>query len=401
MIHLFTILGLLVFFIISGAPYQEFTLRGDSYYEIAEKYVQGSTIWHKFRGPIVPAVYTILFIFPKSMHPFLRLIISLIFSIGVILILHRITKDYISEKQFFAGALIFVCNPVYNHWMFRPYPEIFLAFFLGLFILFIVKYFKTYRINYLIYSSIILFISFFIKPVFLFIPIFLLLASLLIKSRKLVISSLILVIIVLVAFIAQDELTKRRYDPNLSRFERKREYQHKVLLITTSYWTDYVLKTKQFYKPTLEGYRIDYKDGKSLVEYKDDWIRAYFQKYPNSNLVFMNLYFIHNEPWLVLQKLLMSPLFYFAISARTSETFIKLGFSVFSLILSVIGLKTLLKNSEYKKEIIIIISIVVGFIALHLVTHAMNRYSFPILPYLYIWGGIPLSAGLLKIFGQF
>lgn len=400
-IHVFVILGLLLYFVISNSPYQIFMLRGDSYYEIAEKYVQGSSMWHQFRGPIVPAIYTILFIFPHGVRPFIRLLISLIFSIWVILMLHRITRDYISDKQFFVGALIFVCNPVYNHWMFRPYPEIFLAFFLGLLILFAVKYFRTNKIYYLIYSSIVMFLSFFIKPVFLFVPVFLLLASMLIRSRKLAAFSVVLVIIAISGFITQDVLTRKRYDASLSKFERKLDYQHKALLITTSYWTDYVLKTKQFYKPTLKEYTIDYKDGMSLQEYKNHWIKAYFHKYPNSGLVFMNLYFIYSEPWLVFQKLLMSPLFFFAMSARTLETFVNLAFSIFSVILSVMGLKTLLRNLEYKKEIIIIISIVVGYISLHLVTHAMNRYSFPILPYLYIWGSIPLSAGLSRLLRHF
>ena len=70
-IHVFIILGLLVFIVISGLPYYEFMLRGDSYYEIAEKFVHGGTLLHTFRGPIVPAIYSILFIFPCFSHHFL------------------------------------------------------------------------------------------------------------------------------------------------------------------------------------------------------------------------------------------------------------------------------------------------------------------------------------------
>jgi hypothetical protein len=401
LINILIILGLLTVVIISGANYHEILLRGDNYYDIAKDFFHGGTLLHKFRGPVFPLIFSILFIFPQSVHPFMRLFISMIFSAGTIIILFNIAKNYISEKEFLFGSLIFIFNPIYIHWMFRPYPEIYLAFFLGLFILNIINYYRTNKISHLIYSLLAFFISFFIKPVFLFIPILLLLSVILIKSRKIMTVSLLLLVLGIFAYKAQDKFTQVKYDSNASNFEKKYEYIHKIFLIGDSYWIDYVLKTKQFFKPTIQEYRIDYKNGKSLDEYVYDWIEKFYQKYPDGNLLFMNLYFIYTEPLLVLQKFLTSPLFYFSMSARPEETFIKLMFSIFSIFLAFLGLKTVLKNSERRKEIILIVSIIIGYISLHVATHAMNRYSLPISPFLYIWGGVPILKFRNKLRGFF
>lgn len=397
LIHIVIILGLFVVIAISGGNYRDMLLVDDGYYNIARNFVHGDTLLHKFRGPVQPFVISILFIFPESLHPFVRLLVSLFISVGVIVTVYYITRNYISKKQFLIGSLVFLLNPVYIHWTFRGAPELLLALFLGLFILCIINLFRTNKSIYLFFSALILFASFFVKPVFLFIPFFLILASLIMKSRKFVFVSLLFVIIGLIGYVAQDQITKKPYLSNQSEYAKTHDYKHKIFLINDSFWTDYVLKTKQFYKPTVNAYDEEYKNGKPIGEYIDIWIRNFYQEFPNSNLIHMNLYFVYTEPLLVAQKLLVSPLFYFSMSARQLETFVKLLFSLVSIILAVLGLRAVTREPEHKSEIILIISIIVGFIALHLVTHAMNRYSLPVLPYLYIWAGIPLMQLFKRI----
>jgi hypothetical protein len=390
MANILIVLGLLAVIIISGVDYHELLLMDDGYYEIARDFAHGDTLLHRFRGPVLPLILSTLFIFPKSAHALVRLLISLLFSAGTIVVLFRITKDYIPRKAFFLGSLVFVLNPVYVHWIIRSCPEIYLAFFLGLFIMNIIDYYTTRRITYLVFASATFAISFCIKPVFLFIPILLLISAMLIRSRRMIIVSLFLLTLGFLSYGAQNEFTEIQYNPEASKFERKNDWVHQTLLISDSYWVDYVLKTKQFHKPTVNEYKIEYRDGKSLVEYRDDWIKVFYEKYPEGNLAFMHLYFISTEPLLVLQKLIVSPIFYFSMSARSIETFVKLIFSILSIFLSVLGLRVVCRNSQHKNSIILIVSIVAGFASLHLLTHAMNRYSLPILPYLYVWGGIPL-----------
>ena len=390
LMHFLVIMTMLLVVIMSGADYRELLLVDDGYYNIAEGFVRGETLLHKFRGPVIPLIYSILFVFPTSAHPFVRLLISLIFSVGTMTVLFEIVKRYLSERAFFLGSAIFLLNPVYNHWVLKSSPEIYLAFFLGLFILNVVYYFETSKIRYLLYACLIFSISFFVKPVFLFIPIFMFFAAILIKSRRFVVVSLFLLILGTCAYGVQDGITKVKYNPSVKRLERKYDYIHKTLLIADTYWVDYVLRTKQFSKSTILGYGVPYRDGKSLSQYSIDWVKDFYKKYPKGSLVFMNLYFVYREPILVIQKLLISPFFYFAMSAREEETFVKLFFSIVSITLSIIGLRRIYRSSENKNEIKLIVSILLGFVALHLVTHTMNRYSLPILPYLYVWGGIPL-----------
>lgn len=400
LIHILVVFGITMYVVMSRMDYHGVLLVGDNYYDIAKEFVRGDTLLHKFRGPVLPLLFSILFVFPESMHPFVRLLISVIFSVGTIILVFSIAREYMSEKACFLGSLIFILNPVYVHWTVRPYPEIFIAFFLAFFISNIINYFRTNKVSFLVHAILAFFVSFFIKPVFLFIPMSLLVAAIVIKSRKAIIISLLLVVVAIFAYHAQDKFTEIRYDSNVSRFERTYTYVHKALLIADSYWVDYVLRTRQFFKPTLRPYTIPYRDNKSLDEYGSDWVKTYFQKYPKGNLVFMNLYFICDKPILVLQKLLISPLFFFSMSARTSETFVKLFFSIVSVVLAAFGLRVVLRTADNRKEIILIGAIVAGYILLHLVTHAINRYSLPILPFLYIWGGVPVVKLINRVCGS-
>lgn len=387
LVHIFIMLIMLFAVMFSGRDYIKLLLYGENYYNPAKSFVNGSTLLHKTRGPILPLIYSILFFFPQSMHPFLRLLISSTFSFGVIIILFKITKDYISEKQFFIGSLIFILNPGYNHWTFKSAPEIYLGFFLGLFILTFIKYYKSGARKYLIYSILIFILSIFLKPTFLFIPFLLLLTSIfIIKSKRIFIISLVLIILSLGGYITFDRITEPKYDPridNAGSWICGKNYG-KTYLIMNSFWVDYVIKTKRFgalYKEWMEIY-----DG--WLKNFDKWMKTFYKKYPNSNYLFMNLYFIYDKPLLFLQKLLVNPLFYFSMSGRPLETFIKLLVNIISLILSISGLKTILKNSKTKNEIILIVSIIAGYAMLHFITHATDRLSLPILPYLYVWGGI-------------
>jgi hypothetical protein len=397
LIHVVIMFGLFIGLIATGQDYPRIMLRGDSYYEIAQQFANGDTLMHKFRGPILPLIFSVLFVFPQSVQPLIRLLISLGFSIGTILLLFYITKNFLSDKEFLYGSLIFILNPVYIHWIIKPYPEICLAFLLGLFIFYITKYLNTHRTKYVLCAVLVFTISFFIKPVFIFIPVLLFIAAIFIKSKKIGATTIILIFSGIIAYVAEDNFTEIKYKQDVNKCDRKYEYINQTLLIFNTYWVDYVVRTKQFYKPTIHQYRIAYREGKSLDDYTYDWIKKFYQKYPEGNLIFMNLYFIYSEPLLVLQKLLMSPLFYFAMSARQIETYAKLVFSIFSVVLAIIGLKALFKNSKNKNGMILIISIIIGYISLHLATHAVNRYSVPILPYLYIWGGIPLSKFKKKL----
>lgn len=397
-IHGIVMLCIMAGLMLAGVDYKELLIRDDGYYNIAKGFIHGdASLFHRFRGPLLPLLFSSMFIFPEALHPFIRLIITLLTSLGIIIILYEITKNYLNTKQFFWGSLLFILNPVYIHWTFKSAPEIYLCFLLGLFIYFILQYYETSKMKYILYGLLVYFLSFFIKPVFLFIPIFMFIFGLLAKSKNIVIVSVIFCVIGIGGYKIQGNITAINYNENIPKSERGCDIIYKTYLISESFLTDYMIKTKQFRFQFINEYTIPYKDNKSYVEYTKYWIEQFYNKYPNNGLVFMNLYFIYTEPLLVLQKLAVSPFLYFSMSSRTYETFVKLFISIIFIILSIIGVKKIFvatKPQEHK-EILLILSIVLGYIALHLVSGSHNRYSLPILPYLYVWGGAVFNKGVI------
>ena len=174
----------------------------------------------------------------------------------------------------------------------------------------------------------------------------------------------------------------------------------KDFIIRESFWIDYVIRTGQFHKGRVIKYKIPqnsdakYPFGGDVLDVDDKtvqkWLQSYYMKYPDGGFVHMSLYFFIQEPLMVLQKFIFSPIFYFSMSARPVESYVKLIINIFSIILTIIGLSSILKKSENKKEIIIILAIIFGFSSLYFVSHCINRYSYPIIPFLYIWSGVAL-----------
>lgn len=395
-IHTFVMVLILAGLIFIDKDYNELLLRDDGYYDIAKNFVHNDgSLFHKFRGPLLPFIFSVIFIFPENIHSFIRLIVTLLFSLGIIIITFKITKNYLTIKQFFWGSLIFLLNPVYIHWTFKSAPEIYICFLLGLFIYNVLKYYHTQKIKYLVFSFIFFFLGFFIKPVFLFIPVLIFLFGIFfIKSKRILIISVIFFILGFTGYKIHNKITEIKYEENVPKVKRGYEYIYKVYLIGDSFLTDYLIKTKQFRFPFINEYTIPYKADKFLDDYTKEWLQDFYEKYPDKGFIFMNLYFIVKEPILVIQKILVSPFFYFGLSSRTPETFVKFSFSLFSLILSFLGLKMILKKFEYQRrtEVLLIISVVLGYIVLHLISGCHNRYSLPIMPYLFVWGGILCSS---------
>lgn len=403
LLHVFIIIvGVLSIIILPGWDYNDILLRDDGYYDIAKGFVNGGSLLHRSVGPVLPLIFSVIHIFPPFLHPFIRLLIALSFSIGTIIILYNITKDYITEKQFFWGSLFFIFNPIYNHFILKSTPEIYLAFCLGLFIFLLLKYYKTGTIKYLMYSMFIFILSVLLKPVFLLIPFLLLFSTIFTKSKKVLFTSIIFIFLSISGYLLFDKITDVKYENNIEK-TLKNPYDVARLFITDTFWTDYVIKTKRFHNGNIKRYqpnshKKNYNFGGSIDEMKTatKWMKNFFNKYPNRNSLFMILYFIYDKPFLVLQKLLVSPILFFSMSSRPVETCIMLIVSGFSIFFSILGIRTIMKNSKIKKEILLIISTIIGFSSIFFISISYVRYSLPILPFLYVWSGIPISNKIYK-----
>ncbi|MCK4763587.1 MAG: glycosyltransferase family 39 protein [Candidatus Aminicenantes bacterium] len=409
-LHSLIILGLLTVIVISGLDYRDLLLRDDGYYRCARQFVQGGSLMHRQFGPLLPLLYSPLFIFPTFLHPFLRVFLALSFSLGTLALLMHIVKDYITGKQFFRGGLFIILNPLYNHWILRSSPEIYLTFLLGLLIFFLVKYSRSGSFRYFLYAAGVFVTGIFVKPAFLLIPFALLLFAILTKSKKMAVAALVFTCTGIGGYALFNRVTAARTNfpgpgqtasPPASRgLKQTYSIYGGDLFIWNTFLTDYLIKTGQFHKGTLTSYKPRpgagiYSSGGYFYEIRNKtarpWIENYFRRRPGGNYLCMNLYFIYDRPLLVLQKLAVSPLLFFSLSGRTAESVLMLFVTLFSLFFALPGIGRALKKPGTKKDILLIVFIIAGFSSLYLTTHAIGRYSVPILPYLYIWAGVTLS----------
>jgi hypothetical protein len=287
---------------------------------------------------------------------------------------------------FFWGSLIFLCSPVYIHWVFKNAPEVYLTLLLGLFILGVVKFYRTGSAKYVVLAIFVFALAMFLKPGFIFIPLFLLIFSVCCKSRRVFVVSLFFMLLSVGSYVMYDRVTRYKYDIEVSKSQRWA--YGKTAFVENAFWVDYVLRTRQFHKGTLVGYDVS-RYGEAGVASRE-WMENFFNEHPESSYFRMTVYFFGEKPLLVLQKFVASPFFYLAMSAKTSETYAKLIFSIIAVVLASLGLRNFLRTHDARKEVILILAIIIGYSFLFLVLHAMNRYSMPILPYLYVWGGITL-----------
>ncbi|MFW5803604.1 MAG: hypothetical protein ACOCWG_00060 [bacterium] len=385
-----------------GMDTEHLLLMDDGYYGLAKSFVQGDSLLHKFRGPALPLIYAPMFLFPKALHPYLRLVLTSFIVYLILFFLKKITKDMLTDRQFLWGCMPVIVNPIWIHWTFKTSLEIYLCLLLIIFTYFQIEYFKTSKIKYFLISLIPFIISFFFKPVFIFIPVFIMIYSLVyFRNKNFIFTSIIAIIIGLTSYVIQDKITKYEYnDKALTTYERRAHYIHKSFLIQDSFWTDYVLKTGQFHKWSVIPYREKYRNGKGFYEYYQDWLKTFFNQYPNANMFFLNYYFFKNNPGLVIKKLLVSPIFFLGMSARPLESYVKLIFNIFILGLSFIGLKKLftLVSKKQQLSIILIIYIVLAYSTLHFLTHSINRYFLPVMPLTIIWSGYIIDKIMNRLY---
>lgn len=402
------ILALLLVSIVASEDYHSLLLVDDGYYKIAGGFMRGESLVDHYVGPGLPLIFTVIHLFPEYLHPFIRLFLSLSSSLLVILIVFKIAGKYLSGKQLFWGGLIFVLNPVFIHWVFKSSTEIFLALCLSLFVFLILKFDESRKAKYFLISLVPFVFSIFIKPVFLFIPLFLILAALIIRNGRFLFASSFLLIVTLFAYKVYESTRSDRLEGS------DRIPYGKTYLINESYWIDYVIKTRQFMKSSLKQYHKYERDtltqlfGEAEVEnyiiqggyqsFGGSWIDKYFEEKPESGYLLMNLNFVKEKPGLVFQKLLVSPFFFLGLSARTYESFIKLVYSLLAIILGIIGLRWVwLRFPGSHNELIIILAVVLGYTSLFILLHTTSRYSMPVLPLLTVWGGVPVYKLISKL----
>jgi 4-amino-4-deoxy-L-arabinose transferase-like glycosyltransferase len=386
LLHTLIMLTILIALIITGKDYADFLLRDDGYYDLAANFLKGDFFSTSPIGPGLPAIFMPIHLFPVSWHPFIRLIISQSAVFLILLVVSKLTKKYLSNKQYLFGGILIVLNPTFLHWTFRVSVDLYLALFLGCFILFFVRYFRKKRKVDLFLSFLFFAYGVLIRPSFILIPVFLLISVFLFKHYRLLNRYAIgLLILTLGVFY----LNNLYVGYNGTSGELKAETGRENILVGPFFLTETIIKTGEFHKGTIDKYNINGK----LVDndYIIKQVHNFKNEHPNTGLISSVFIYGWENPEMFVTKYLLSPVFFFSLSSREFMSYLLLFVSIIWLLMSYKGLRNIY-NEQTKPELLLILIILTGYFALHWLSHAYSRYSMAIIPYLLIFGGYPIET---------
>lgn len=378
-VHSAIITAALIFMIFTGKDYVDYLLRDDGYYRIAAQFLSG-----KFCagfGPGLPFIFMPIHLFPDSFHPFIRVLISQAVVLCILILLSRLTKDILSNRQFFLGALLVVLHPAFLHWSFRTSIDLYLTLMLLGFILFFIKYDKERKYRYLVVSLLFFGFGVFIRPSFIIIPFFLIIAVLLFKKIR----GLIWPVIVLILFSTLTFYLNNMYIQKCRKGEIEITADTgRSIVIFHSFWlTKTILEKKQFHKGTVDSYEPD-----NINENQISGARELMEQYDDDNLFKMIGNYAKENPVIFGLKFLLSPVFYFSLASRQAESYLLLFITIGLFILSIKGIVHIFRRGKHTRVILLILIIAAGYAVLHWITHSYSRYSLPLIPLLFVWGGI-------------
>ncbi len=130
-----SVLALHLFFKVN----QQLFLTDDGYYAKGKLFSENKSLSSLFdytyrRGPVLPLLFSILNLSPSDLHPYLRIALTLIFTLGNLYIAFKLFVSFMSNKAIFYGLFISLFNPLYIHWTLKSTPEVYLTFFMCLII---------------------------------------------------------------------------------------------------------------------------------------------------------------------------------------------------------------------------------------------------------------------------
>lgn len=393
--------ALFVYLVLTGKDYADYLLRDDGYYRVSGNFAKGIFNSGSVIGPGLPLIYAPIHFFDKALHPFIRLLISQLAVLTILYAVSQLTVNYLDSKQLFFGLLMVIVHPVFIQWSFRTSVDLYLAAFMGIIVLFLMKYLTGNKIRYLLFSIAFFSYSIFIKPSFIFIPPLLFAGSwLLLKSRKMIAVSLVLVVVAAGCFMLNSAYLKNNAGSN----EITASEERNIVLLYNLVLTQTIIETGEFHKGTVEVYdknKAEFPDqvfdkGVFMLDFKvKKFINEYKAAHPGRGMMNMVLYYVKENPEVLPAKIFLGPVFFFSLASRELVSYLLLFISVIYFIMVVYGIRSIVKNRRIDPFFIILFSILAGYFLLHWVTHAYSRYSIVVIPFLYVWGG-PVVYEIIK-----
>ena len=362
----------------------------DGYYQIGKNFFEGKqSLFHSFRWPGLPLLFTTLNFFPDFLHPYLRLLLALVFMYGNIWVAKKIFQQYFSNKQFFWGGLISLCNPLILHWTLKSTPEIYLTFFIGIVYLIIRRLFKEYSHKLLAILIFIIIIGMAVKPVFFIIPFLIFIYVILIKRKDLIFPFFIVFFTIITSFVVLHQLTAPSEANNIP-------YGIYDLLGPT-FLPSSMLETRTISFGSQQELMNNNPEESNLAigtKKINTWITQYKVNHPNSSNTQMIIIFIKDNLWPFIFIKLLNPVLFITLASKTPETLSNLLINGLLIIFAFIKLRELYRIE--KNSIIPFILVLLGYASVFFLTFSYARYSFPVMFYIGFLGGVKLISIVTK-----
>ncbi len=366
----------------------DFFLSDDGYYALGKNFFYGyASLWHQIRGPGIPIILSSLNFFPDYLHPYLRILITQLFTLINIYLAFKIFSRFLPKNVIFWGLIISLFNPLYLWWTcIRSSPEIYATAFLGLIILASFGLLKNKKMLSLIALIILIPLSLLFKPVLFLIPFFLFIHFLSIKDYKLVRGTFLLFLIGFLSLVGTMKLTKPANEPSYGE----------VSIMFDAFFTESLLQTGQLGYNRGSGELPEEGSSTEYIYIKiKEWTDNYEKKHGELDPIDMNIAFIQEKMDVILISKLLNPVYFISFADTTRKTIAIFAINTAILFFSLRNLKKVKNN--FKAEISVLIFIFIGFYSIYFLTTSIARYAIPLLFYISVFSGMSV-VNLIKKF---
>lgn len=364
----------------------DFFLMDDGYYTCGKALYEGKiSFLHQSRGPGLYILYAGLNIFPESVHPIIRIVLTILIMRVNIFFAVRIFRKMLTGNQLFWGLVISVFNPLTLHFTIKNTPEVYLTLIMGVIIFGYLRFIDTNKFIFFTLATAGILAGMIFKPVFFLIPIFMLLHNVfIIKNKKYYLPLVVLSLVSFYSYSLFQTYTKLED-------EKAHSYGFGDILARV-YLYDAMMKSGEINLGTSEEIQYSGADKSNYVlcdRYWRNWIEEYKKTNNDAPEYKIALDFTKDNLFRSVLLRITSPVLFISLTSSTTETISYLFLYGWLVILSISCIRKIIK--DFRKEISAILYILAGYAAVFFLTLSYARYSIPFMFFFLIFTGIFFS----------
>ena len=371
----------------------EFFLTDDGYYTCGKLLFQGKiSFLYQSRGPGLYLLFAVFNFFPEYLHPFMRILLTILLMYGNIYFASHIFKKILTKEQIFWGLLIAVFNPLNIHFTIKNTPEVYLTFIMGFVLFYYLKYLESSKLKFILILTAGILAGMIFKPVFFLIPVLMMLHNIFILKRNkyYFVFSVLIVISISSYFLFQTFTREKEADSNSYGFKD---------ILSRVYIYDAMAKTGEINLGTSEEL-LKNGTGKSnyylCFEYYEKWLREYYKDNSVKSESTIATDFTKDNLMKSVLLRVTSPILFFSLTSNTFETILYFFLYGGLIVLSISCIKKIYGN--FRVEISGIVYILLGYAFVFFLTLSYARYSIPLMFFLSMFTGIFFEKYFNRLF---